>query len=827
MAQDYRYNGSSVELAGFADLPTDTRSACIGVLDARGNSATAVEGCRELGAPVILICQQDKVEWWQQTTEQPEHQETIAPNKLDRFFEHHRKDFGPDRIFRAKTIGRFDRAYQLSFVDIGLMPLVESEIGDKVSRLVGRVVKDFVHDLKRPRLSDAESRQIFKSVFWLLAAKILHDKKNVENFKRIDLLDFDAVFDRVAKHYAAAVSPLPRSKAWRSALDRAAQTVSEFAHLGNISTEALAYVYENTLIDKALRQKLGTHSTPSYLVDYILWQLSPWISEIEEDKRHIFEPACGHGAFLVGAMRLLRFLLRGTDSAKHHRYLKAHVRGIEIDPFALELARLSLTLADIPNPNGWRLTEADMFESDILQKEAKKARILLANPPFEAFTSKEKARYRKAGNDVGTNKAIEMLERTIAHLPVGAVFGVVVPQGVLHNKQACDVRRQMASEFELSEICLFPDKMFKFSDMETTIILGRRRRTDRAATGQVQYRRVRESGMSRFRESYTVSTDRLIPQVRFLGTGDSSFRIPELENLWDALDARRKLSDLASMGQGLAHKGKDLPEGAWTIRSPKRKRDTPGFADVPRNLQIWGLPEEVGVNVDSSVLLRMRAGLPPGEPQVLLNYAPVSRGPWRLKAIIDSDDHAVTSRFIAIRPSKPSISVEFLWALLNSPVANAFAYCHLGKRDNLVGTMGQMPAPDPAARDVESIVRAACAYRRLVKRFDEFMVPDPDESAVRSALLAMDAEVLRLYDLPPRLERELLDLFAGKVRKGVGCTFKQYFPADFTPFVPLHEYLSDEYRRSTAGEMRKRHVPVTSPNVLQALDRAVEAFGEE
>ena len=31
------------------------------------------------------------------------------------------------------------------------------------------------------------------------------------------------------------------------------------------------------------------------------------------------------------------------------------------DPFALEIARLSLTLADVPNPNGWALTEADMF----------------------------------------------------------------------------------------------------------------------------------------------------------------------------------------------------------------------------------------------------------------------------------------------------------------------------------------------------------------------------------------------------------------------------------------------------------------------------------
>ena len=52
---------------------------------------------------------------------------------------------------------------------------------------------------------------------------------------------------------------------------------------------------------------------------------------------------------------------------------------------------------------------------------------------------------------------------------------------------------------------------------------------------------------------------------------------------------------------------------------------------------------------------------------------------------------------------------------------------------------------------------------------------------MKQALLALDAEVLKLYDLPPALERQLLDLFTGVERKGVGCDFRGYYPPGFSP----------------------------------------------
>src|SRR6202034_3441904 len=77
----------------------------------------------------------------------------------------------------------------------------------------------------------------------------------------------------------------------------------------------------------------------------------------------------------------------------------------------------------------------------------------------------------------------------------------------------------------------------------------------------------------------------------------------------------------------------------------------------------------------------------------VLNYAPSSRGPWGLKALLDPKGHPVSSRFIAVRPNAGPYSILVLWAILNSPVANAFVFSHLGKRDNVVGDVKKMPLP--------------------------------------------------------------------------------------------------------------------------------------
>ena len=65
-------------------------------------------------------------------------------------------------------------------------------------------------------------------------------------------------------------------------------------------------------------------------------------------------------------------------------FLRERLLGVENDAFALEIARLSLTVADEPNSNGWLgLKHDDMFAGDYLESTAALSTVLLTNPPYE------------------------------------------------------------------------------------------------------------------------------------------------------------------------------------------------------------------------------------------------------------------------------------------------------------------------------------------------------------------------------------------------------------------------------------------------------------
>ena len=827
LAHPYDFGSGTVPVAAFADTPHDSRSACVAVIETGQNPEEDVIAIRPLGTPVVLACYNGSLQWWKQTTGTPVLHEKLDSAQLQRFFSEHQDDLGPKKVFEGKTLRRLPHRTQLSFVDAGLLPFVEREQGAQLSGLVERALRDIEETLARKIDRKSDIDNAIKATFWLLAAKALRDK-GVKGFKTADLADVDDVFTRVGRHYGVPDDVPPPGRKWQAATLKAAQTIDSFPSLRNLSTESLAHVYENALVTPEIRKAYGTHSTPSALVDYMVWQLWPWIEALPVERRHVFEPACGHGAFLVGALRLLRQWSAIDDGKDRHNYLKEHLHGVEVDPFALEVARLSLTLADIPHGNTWKLKRADMFVGTTLEDGATKCGVLLANPPFEKFTRKERETYRKAKVTLTANsKACEMLWRTIPRLSRGASFGVVVPQGLLHSNEARDLRRTLLSDFELSEIDTFEDKFFERAQHETAVLLGRRK-SRRRLSGTLWFRRIRNADMSGFRNRFAFSSEELVEISRF-AKSQLDLRVPELAAVWRYSEAHTRLAEIATLGQGLFHKGAaSLPRSSWTTHDPPRPRDVRGVADLSDDPTIYGFPKIVGINIASSVIDREVAGFPTNKPQVLLNYGRAGRDRWRLKAFLDEKGRALTNRFIAVRPASPEVTALYLWAILNSPVANAYAHCVLGaKRDNQVGTMRNVPAPRWSLACAANIEQAAMRYRQLAvspgRLFNDAATPE----GIKQALLDLDAAVLKAYDFPPRLERQLLDYFAGVERKGVGCPFTGYYPPGFSSYLPLHVFLSERFERAAAHRTADRFHPGESEHVRQTLAIAATAFDQD
>lgn len=295
----YAFSSSDAERtvtwAAFSQRPLDARSACFAGVDLPMPDVSHAAAYRDLGAPMLFACHANHLHWFQYDSAGTRFLDRISAAHVPNFFEAHQQEFSPQRIYRAKTSAKFVASYQLDFVDAGLLPLLEQSSGERLGRMVESLVSTVHESMPKAKQSKASARWVFQSVFWLLAARLLRDKA-VPSFKNLDIADPADVFDRVGRHYNADAPPM-RTAVERNAMRAAAQVAKAFPSLTNITTESLAYVYENTLVSQEVRDALGTHRTPSWLVDYIVWQLAPWIDEIPSDDRHIVERHAGTARF--------------------------------------------------------------------------------------------------------------------------------------------------------------------------------------------------------------------------------------------------------------------------------------------------------------------------------------------------------------------------------------------------------------------------------------------------------------------------------------------------------------------------------------------------
>ncbi len=820
-------DGLTVPFVAFSHRPQDTRTACICAIAADEAFPDDLVYTRKIGAPLVFVQADDRPRWdvWFHQGNTPRKLWSHEKGSLDAFFKAHKNQITPEAIYRAKTLGRLQSNQQLSFVDAGTLEMVESESGSQLCRLVERMmgITSERLSLGRPHALEAETAQwLVKANFWLLAARILSDK-DVPNFKRLDLSDIDSTFDRVTRHYGASINDFHLSSARRSALRLAAAELQRHGSLSLVSTETLAHVYENALITPQTRKELGTHSTPSWLVDYILSRLAPWIDAMPEQRRYVYEPTCGHAPFLLGALRLLSAdkVCTKLKDRDRHAWLKQRLHGSEIDNFAREVARLSLTLADIPNPNGWELDDGDLFRGDQLEAHIRDADIIVANPPFEAKSLGTLADTPE-GDLSHVSRAAELVRRiTVAARP-GTVVGLVVPQTLLDSPKLSGLRTTLHSDFEWAEILRLPDKdVFKVADVEAAILIGRRLPVaSRSSTRKpTVFKNVIEGDVLHFVKdgTATVTQQRQLPPLG--SSPEYSLLLPDLADIWDQLKSVGTLSDIADVGQGFSFKSQDdptFPAGQTQTSETRRVGFAPGFYDFPKNESTHGKPPVIWLNRDESAISRPRSGYEAGLPQVVFNYARVSRGPWRIAAFIDTNGHPATSRFLVTRPSAKRHSLPFLWAVLNSPIANAYSKAFSSKRDIMAGTMRQMPLPSPSEaqlREIESAAQSylnACATVRATHNgkprsrkaahgepelpgfagTETSSTSQVDSNRLRVLHWRMDAAVLRLYKLPPKLERQLLNYFSGHRRERVPFEQTEYIPAHAPELQTLDQLLA-------------------------------------
>lgn len=130
-------------------------------------------------------------------------------------------------------------------------------------------------------------------------------------------------------------------------------------------TRFLGDLYQD--LSEAARKTFALLQTPEFVEEFILDRaMEPAIREFGYEKLKMIDPTCGSGHFVLGAFRrLVRRWADGHPGQDVHERVRAaldSVHGVDVNPFAVAIARFRLLMAAMAAANVRTLAEANRYE---------------------------------------------------------------------------------------------------------------------------------------------------------------------------------------------------------------------------------------------------------------------------------------------------------------------------------------------------------------------------------------------------------------------------------------------------------------------------------
>lgn len=763
-----------VPIAAFTQTPPSYRSAAFGVIEESGDAMQLVQSHQALGAPLLFVIAGKQATLWQvRSATPPRMLERLPVASIPALFKEMREVWRPQSIHRAKSIGAFEGSYQLDFVDVGLLPAIEGQIHTKLDRLLveGLAAAHDAAGSRRP-----EPHLLFRVVFRLLAAKVLLDRKHsiASSWNANDLPE---LLQGIERYYSLKPVPLTEKKIEGRAFSAIWSTLRQGISFANISSDDLAFVYENTLVTPEVRKHFGTHSTPRQVAEYVVERLK--LHTYDPKDLRLYEPFVGAGTFLVSALRHLRDALPvGLTDQQRHDFLVERISGDEIDPFACEVATLSLILADYPNHNGWHITEKDLFANATLDKRMRAHNVVLCNPPFEAFNPQERRQYPSI--KAPYSKPIMVLASALDAHPLA--LGFVLPRGFILDQQFAEQRRRIEKLYGAVEIVELPDRIFGASTVEASLLIATQPHSTVRSSISLTSTEVADRDRVEFLKTGEITTQRRL--VRPVGEPSSGqLWIRPLTSLWAYLSEYPLLSTQLRPSWGLQWRYNQTDAFSERQRPGYRK----GFHSA-RHLRQFTPNHPVWLDYRRDHV-RRGYGQPWDQPKLIVNEGRLSRGPWRIAAFLDTEGHAYSQQFFGLWPTSESLTLSelnILCAILNGPVANAYVAIHSPAKGIRARAIAHIPIPHVLPSRVSHLV---AEYLALTSSHEALQ---SNSDRLVALLAQIDAAVLEAYDLPPRLEQELFDYFRDASRP-VNHPWPHWDDAFAIPGLRLAERLAANY----------------------------------
>ena len=135
-----------------------------------------------------------------------------------------------------------------------------------------------------------------------------------------------------------------------------------------LNTRFLGDLYQD--LSETARKKYALLQTPEFVEEFILDRtLTPAIAEFGFAQVRLIDPACGSGHFLLGAFHRLLHEWQTREPAVNVRELAQRsfdaVHGVDLNPYAVAIARFRLLIAALKASDIHRLADAPAFHTNL------------------------------------------------------------------------------------------------------------------------------------------------------------------------------------------------------------------------------------------------------------------------------------------------------------------------------------------------------------------------------------------------------------------------------------------------------------------------------
>jgi len=610
------------------------------------------------------------------------------------------------RPLAALTVKVGLRQPPLFDVPVNLLASASSRSADQLAPIVGHALETAAASLAPSRSSDPARakrllhRRAARLVVGGLTALVIRDRDGQAS------PDTDDLLRRVAGQHPSTFSWLAKatSREWAVLVDLVDQ-LGDGIDYRSLDPSILSHVYEQALVDDDDRKKLGIHYTPPGLARRLVTDLP--VELVPPGDRHVLDPSCGSGTLLIAAHDRLRGLQpSGWPEAERHSDLSVHLHGYDIDPFASEIARLSLLLHAQPAGNGWQIDALNTLRQPVPDPQPS---LIITNPPW-----------RFSAHGHRTQSADDFLRWSMRALAPGGLLGVVLPASWLSADNSADTRDELVAHFDVFEVWRLPEGTFATSRQAPAVLLARRR-DGFGGKGARVVRDVDRRSLNEFLDGYSaavthVRADNDAPLQS--GPPAPDVRVPtvELGEIADVLSGPQPLPTIADRGHGvlyLNHFG-DVPsyglvdeELLWRVRFPADFQTARGAKNIEKR-------------------------------KVLASAARSANSPWRFQIAIDMVGIAVRNSVRGIAPHDQD-DEDILYALaviVGSGLASAFSASFGGDRNIPAAVLRSLPIP-----------WGRSALRRLARLGRQAAELADDPRALNKHLRSAEAEVWDIYEV--------------------------------------------------------------------------------